>query len=362
MARLLRRWGARLRPPAPLLGPEPGAAAAGAQQAQLQAALVAFLQGLEGAAAGPAAQLERPTRPLGLAPGAPSSNSSSGSTQRHLTAVLEAPAAAPRPSAQPDPGPRRAFRLAVLPSTIPGAGHGLFLTAGSIPAGGVATLYPGLVYDQETFLSLCTVPAEDCQAISPPSFTVSNNSLLSLRCGAQLLLVDGRPRGFSARRFLGSAAEAAEGGGPAVNSCWVEGAWASSGAFGEAAVGAGCCGALPSRPSSGSQTAALLQQAALGHLVNHPPPDGAASLAFDVCIAPPSLDAELLSLLPSLPFQAREGWAHTRPAPERPPRWVPLLVALRTLQADAWTDPLELFVEYGADPLALGFQPWHGLC
>lgn len=231
------------------------------------------------------------------------------------------------------------FQLAALPSTIPGAGRGLFLTAGSIPAGNVATLYPGLYYDQETFMQLCIVPPEDAQAITPPPFTLSNTSLLALLCGRQHLLVDGHPRGLSAGRFLGAAAEAAERG-LAVNTSWVQ-----DGNDGH--------GLLATDAGSGPL---MMQQAALGHLANHPPAHIPVALQFDACPVPQGLPAHLLWWIPSLPCHAGGGWFGTHPRSEQQ-RWVPLLVAQRELCAGAQSGPVELFVNYNADPLSLGFHP-----
>lgn len=68
-----------------------------------------------------------------------------------------------------------ALSVAVAPSSIPGAGRGVFLDAeGALPpAGAILTLYPGLVYDMEAIHAAmaASIPGDDeAFAPSPPAF------------------------------------------------------------------------------------------------------------------------------------------------------------------------------------------------
>ena len=108
--------------------------------------------------------------------------------------------------------------LAVARSRLPDAGRGVFLLRGSIPAGAVVTLYPGLMLEPQQFADQAVVTSEEAQAPLPPPFALGNAYLLLLRRQTTTLLVDGRPTGLSAARF---AAEAGEAGGP-VNAAWLE--------------------------------------------------------------------------------------------------------------------------------------------
>ena len=97
-----------------------------------------------------------------------------------------------------------AFRLRRLPSTLPGAGLGLFLTSGKVKEGAVLTLYPGLIYripyDLERAMQVDEVSLTPC----PPGFLLKNDYLLRFHhepTGHHLLL-DGCPRGVSALNFI----------------------------------------------------------------------------------------------------------------------------------------------------------------
>ena len=209
------------------------------------------------------------------------------------------------------------FRLAAAPSTLPGAGAGVFLAAGSCPAGSILSLYPGLVHDAAAVeAELAASAPDDAQAPVPPPWTASNVYLLSLRCGAtaRTLLTDGQPHGLSAQRF---AAAAAGGGGGGVNSAWL--------------------------PRARVAPPALLQQAALGHLFNH----RAGDATFDIAALPAGLPQALLRFVPSL--HAR-GFDPAR-------RWVPLVVARHALQAPPGGGTAELFADYGVDYRSLGYHP-----
>lgn len=175
--------------------------------------------------------------------------------------------------------------------------------------------------------------------------------------------MDGCPRGLSARRF---AAAAGALGSQAANSAWLErqGGGAAAAVLDDRGDRAGEEDARALR--------ALQQQAALGHLINHPPPGQEASVFFDICPLPASALAarpRLGSLIPSLaagagqePGRSGGGWFRRSAAPRggyeeegEEVRWVPLVVAARALQEGG--RPVELFVDYGVDPLGLGYQP-----
>ena len=156
------------------------------------------------------------------------------------------------------------------------------------------------------------------------------------------LIVDGQPFGLSARRFRAEAAEAAAAGLP-LNAAWLApGEEMAAGAQDEdefplpPALQAGPC-----QPPA--MLGELLHQAALGHLVNHPPPDTPPNCSFDICPVPSSLPAHLLRFVPSLRHNAT-----------RDPgvRWVPLITTLAPLAPGD-----EALCDYGASPLSLGFQP-----
>lgn len=207
------------------------------------------------------------------------------------------------------------FRLEVSRSGIPGAGRGVFLTAGSCAAGSVLTLYPGLVLDMAAFLDqLAATAHDDACAPSPPPFTLHNHYLLQLGRGGCCVLVDGRPYGLSAQRFT----LAAEGWG-AVNDSWL------------------CLGGSRASPRCWPRL-----QAALGSMVNHGV-GAAANAVFDLASLPPETPPELARLVPSV-GSGRAGAAGA-------PRWVPLLRACRNISA-----PAELLVDYGANPVSLGFD------
>ncbi|KAL4448044.1 hypothetical protein ABPG75_005263 [Micractinium tetrahymenae] len=291
--------------------------------------------------------------------------------------------------------------LLVGPSTIPGAGRGLFLAPGSsVPAGEVLTLYPGLVYDQELLfreMAAASPGDEDAFAPAPPAFTIDNHYLLHLRaCLGRCLMVDGRPGGLSAVRF----AAAARDGGAAVNAAWLatEGREAAGacpaasmkGSTGTAASGSGSSGGSGSSSSASSTSSgqhgpdALLLQAAAGHMINHQPASK-ANATFDLCPLPASLPPALLRFVPALNAGGADPGL----------RWVPLVRALHPLAAPepgsgvssgtsssgstsssggggsgsssssgsgsdsaGSSSPagLELFVDYGADATTLGFH------
>ena len=220
------------------------------------------------------------------------------------------------------------FSLEMRESTIPGAGRGVFFW-GRCPAGSILTLYPGLVFDLETFLSLqaATAPCDDdAFAPVPPPWTVANHYLLHLPSLGTSFIIDGQPHGLSAHRFAAAArGEAAE----AVNTSWLQRAEGS---------GRGSAGSPPPQPAG-------LQQAALGHMVNHGAP---ASTAFDLCPLPSlGMPPSLLRFVPSLNAGRSDPTSC---------RMVPLLLANAPLEASPG-NPIELFADYGANPCTLGFQP-----
>ncbi|KAI3433518.1 hypothetical protein D9Q98_003328 [Chlorella vulgaris] len=214
------------------------------------------------------------------------------------------------------------FELELRASSIPGAGRGVFMTAGSCPDTAVLTLYPGLIRDLSSFVTEVDTSAPDeAFAPIPPSFTLNNSYLLQLCCRGRTWLVDGRPCGVSARNFLGVAA-----GSSAVNSSWLE---------------------LEQPGNVEKRQAGLIaKQAALGNMVNHCNEAG-ASAAFDMIPLPNSLPLSLRRLLPSLTAcanRAEEGLC------------VPLLVARRHISVQP-SDPVELLVDYGVtNPNALGYH------
>ena len=231
------------------------------------------------------------------------------------------------------------------------------------------------MHAQEDYLALCIQASEDGQAPLPPPFAHANNSLLALRTRAasgaapspQLLLVDGRPRGLSARRFWGAAAAAADAGLP-VNTSWLEdysgcesgkgGGDDAGGSDRGSGINGGSSGSS-SGGSSGTGSQPLLRQAALGHLCNHAgsgSPGGAACLAFGLASLPPGgLPPSLRRWVPSLAFQRDSRYGREPGGGAGGPagaQHVPLLFALRTLRAGG--SPCELLVDYGTDPLGLG--------
>lgn len=227
------------------------------------------------------------------------------------------------------------FELQRRPSGIqhPDAGDGVFLTAGGCPAGGILTLYPGLVHDMGDFVLLLGVSApDDACAPAPPAWTLDNHYLLQLRCLNAACLVDGQPGGLSAQRFQAAAASWAAGQPEAalVNASWL-------------ALGGQQRAELDGRLGC----EALLRQAALGHMLNHGPA-AAANAAFDMCPLPAALPPSLQRYVPSLSVGGRG---------EEEVRWVPLVTARTALGATAGS-PVELLVDYGINPLSLGFRPW----
>ena len=214
------------------------------------------------------------------------------------------------------------FSLELRDSAIPGAGRGVFFS-GRCLAGSILTLYPGLVFDLETFLreQSATAPCDDdAFAPVPPLWTVGNHYLLNLSCLGRSFIIDGQPHGLSAHRFQ-ARGEAAE----AVNTSWLQ-----------RAGGRG--------PEGSPPLPAVMQQAALGHMVNH----GRASTAYDLCPLPAlGTPPSLLRFVPSLNAGSSEPAGC---------RWVPLLVANAPLEASP-ANPIELLADYGANPCTLGFQP-----
>ena len=244
--------------------------------------------------------------------------------------------------------------LAVARSRLPDAGRGVFLLRGSIPAGAVVTLYPGLMLEPQQFADQAVVTSEEAQAPLPPPFALGNAYLLLLRRQTTTLLVDGRPTGLSAARF---AAEAGEAGGP-VNAAWLEEEEAGGG---EARGGVHHPPPQPhNRPEQQQkqqEERRLQRAAALGHLLNHSPD---AQLAFDLCPMPTAALEGREHLLPALPWRSR-GWRGlfwgAGAAAEGDVRWVPLVRAVRAVEAARVGPPLELFVNYNRNPRELGFTP-----
>lgn len=113
------------------------------------------------------------------------------------------------------------FRLRRLPSTLPGAGLGLFLTTGKVKEGAVLTLYPGLIYripyDLEREMPVEEVSFTPC----PPDFLLKNDYLLRFHHEptGQHLLLDGCPRGVSALNFIKTSQRRASFG---ANMDWLE--------------------------------------------------------------------------------------------------------------------------------------------
>lgn len=113
------------------------------------------------------------------------------------------------------------FRLRRLPSTLPGAGLGLFLTSGKVKEGAVLTLYPGLIYripyDLEREMPVDEVSFTPC----PPDFLLKNDYLLRFHHepSGQHLLLDGCPRGVSALNFIKTSQRRASFG---ANMDWLE--------------------------------------------------------------------------------------------------------------------------------------------
>lgn len=265
------------------------------------------------------------------------------------------------------------------PSTIPEAGTGVFLAGGTLARGAIATLYPGLVYTAQQLADLAAAeaPADDACAPSLPAFTAGNHYLLSYWfLGRQQLLVDGQPRGLSARRFAAAAAAAEEEQGqPVANTAWLEPDYVGGGATGSsswlAGAAAGTTAASPAwencsggeagrgvaevqvNEGEGSVLRFLQQQAALGHLANHPPPGSPPTLAYDICPLPPGLPPHLLHFVPNLDFGGAGGGAAKAASGIGTGRWV---VVLRAAEEVQFGVP-ELFMSYGRDPLSLGYTP-----
>jgi hypothetical protein len=216
------------------------------------------------------------------------------------------------------------FHLDVQPSSIPGAGRGVFLTAGSCAVGSVLTLYPGLMLDMAAFLDqLAATAQDDAYAPTPPPFALHNHYLLQLNRGGGSVLIDGRPKGLSAQRFMRAAA----GGRAAVNASWL------------------CLG--DSIGDEAGPSCRLRLQAALGSMINHGA-GAAANAVFDLALLPPHTSPKLVQLVPSLDSGSTAALVNGVP------RWVPLLRACRNISAN--NAPVELLVDYGANPASLGFN------
>ncbi len=202
-----------------------------------------------------------------------------------------------------------------------------------------------------------------------------NHSLLAQGfLGQQHLVVDGRPDALSATRFAAAAQEVLELGGQ-VNSAWLCPCAPSASASAAAASGWPAPGLGPAAEQQGADGALqfLLRQAALGHLLNHPPPHTTPSVTYDLCPLPGDLPGHLMRYAPSLNFVGRRAAA--RPGPPGAGTWrmVVVLRAVKDLHAggvgnssglagrqedaEDCEEPVELFMDYGRDPLSLGYTP-----
>jgi|APGre2960657444_1045066.scaffolds.fasta_scaffold00539_12 hypothetical protein len=183
------------------------------------------------------------------------------------------------------------FSLSVQESRISGAGRGVFLVSDSAEAGALLTLYPGMMYSPDLSLPR---PSDDAFQ-GAPAFMLANNYLLQTHRGDVQLLIDARPRGLSADIFQMAAGCA----GVVADACWLD---------------QGC---LPSSTSTPCSRCQFVQQRpasarALGHLLNHPPAEVQASVAFKLVALGEEMPDELLKLLPNI---HSSGLAPT-------PRWV----------------------------------------
>lgn len=113
------------------------------------------------------------------------------------------------------------FRLERQPSTLPGAGMGLFLVQGRVHAGEVITCHPGLVYRIPYDLEACMPMDEVSFSPCPPPFLVKNDYLLRFYHPVtnQHLLLDGCPQGISALNFIAANQRR---GHPWANMEWLE--------------------------------------------------------------------------------------------------------------------------------------------
>lgn len=222
------------------------------------------------------------------------------------------------------------FSLEQRPSAIPGAGDGVFLTEGRIEAGTPITLYPGLLTPMDDFVQFLAATGPD-EALSPvpPPWAVTNCYLLQVRFLKHTFIVDGRPYGLSAQRFAAAAAGVPPG---SVNTSWL------------ASIGQ----ALPDGQQQQEPATTALQQAALGQRFNH---QAGAPTIFDLCPFPSHLPDTLLRFVPSLLASPDSGGGSAGV------RWVPLVLAQADFSAPPDGSPLELYVDYGTDPLHIGFQP-----
>ena len=158
----------------------------------------------------------------------------------------------------------------------------MFITRGCCPAGGILSLYPGLVYDSRDVeeQQAASALADDAFAPTPPPWTADNHYLLALRCLGRSFLIDGRPFALSARLWRRAAA----GVDQRHNDSWLpplSAPWLPTAAVAEAAAAAGAVqsGAAGSglqqgreaqhqscggSSSSNAAVQALMSQAALG--------------------------------------------------------------------------------------------------
>ena len=190
---------------------------------------------------------------------------------------------------------------------------------------------------------------EEAFAPTPPAWTLHNRFLLALACssgrGRSSVIVDGQPTGLSARLFE-EAAAAARRSGDAVNDAWLEHADA------EEAVAAPCSAA----EAAGSESALLLA-ASLGNRLNHGT-GSTAQATFEMVPLPRIPSPALRRFLPALGAVAgrpHRGAFAGGSGPE-PACWVPLLQARTALCVAPGDPPLELLVDYGANPLQLGYE------
>lgn len=132
---------------------------------------------------------------------------------------------------------------------------------------------------------------------------------------ADMYMIDGCPRGISALAFT----RVMEAKAPEANHAWLE----------EQALMPPCSASVAQR------------QWALGHLLNDPEAAERTNVHFEVLALPRDVPPPLLSLVPSVMVSARE-------------RLLVAITATKGLQGTP-TQPVELFVSYGADPKSMGY-------
>lgn len=277
-------------------------------------------------------------------------------------------------------------QLQALQSSIPGAGTGVFLLKGTLFPGDIATLYPGVVYEAQHFLDLMAgaAPADDACAPAVPAFTVNNQYLLRQSAGEmQDIFVDGKPDGVSGQLFAASALEASLRNSP-VNTAWLRlkqrlqhdssphsTPLVSNNSDRLLDVTLGQPNMHSGQPHAMEQ---VQQQAAMGHLVNHPPPGHGPNVEFQVCPLPSNLPHHLQHFIPTIAHQpglvqhsiAEVGLFGGRGRATRNTlgggcgtRWAVVLRAVQKMSAGEGGDggALELFADYGTDPFGLGYSP-----